>query len=154
MSFLKKIGLGILKWLPALISGVQIVQGAEPSSKPIAQTVDKLDQIANMVMILEQAFASAYDPSVKTGQQKLDALKPFVQKILASSELVVGHGIANDALFAQSTTEIAQGVVDMLQSLKGAENTVTVGTQVLPDSAVKMASVQPIVAANAPKAVK
>lgn len=122
-SFLKKVGLGIIKYLPMALGVGQIVASADPK---IQTVVDKLDQVQALSLTLEKAFAAAGIAS--SGPQKLAALQAFTLDILKQSELVAAHGVADDALFAKGANEISQGVVDVLQSLKGKDGSVVVGT--------------------------
>lgn len=129
-SFLKKIGMGVIKYLPAALGITQIVAQGSPGVAPV---VDKLSQIQGLAMTLERAFQAAGQQNA--GPLKIAALQQFTLDILRQSELVVAHGIADDALFAKGANGIAQGVVDVLQSLKGADGTVVVGTTTVPSSA-------------------
>lgn len=129
MNFLKKIGAGIIKYLPLALGIGQMVSTVKPE---VAPAVDKLEQIQTLSMVLEKAFAASGQQ--QSGPQKLLALVSFTTDILKQSELVVQHGIGDEALFGKGANEIAQGVVDVLQSLKGKDGSTVVGTSTLTNS--------------------
>lgn len=127
MNFLKKIGMGIIKYLPVALGVGQLVAASDPKAQPV---IDKLGQIQSLAMTLEKAFESA--GIAKGGAQKIAALQQFTLEILQQSELVISHGVADPTLLSKAANEIAQGVVDALQSLKGADGSLVAGTSTLP----------------------
>lgn len=124
MNFLKKIGLGIIKYLPLVLGGVQMAGGFAPTSaQPF---VDKLEAILASGQSIELTFERAYSGQ-KTGPQKIVALAGSVGDILKQLPLVITHGIADQTVFSKGAQEIAQGVVDVMQSLKGKDGTTVSG---------------------------
>lgn len=117
MSFLKKLG-QILAKVFEIVSGVGPVLTPFLGSGAAAQTaetaVNDLTAIGQVVVQVETAIQTPGSGSVK-----LAAAIPLVANIVKTSELVSGHQIANESLFIQGCTELAQGVVDVLNSLSG-----------------------------------
>lgn len=124
MNFLKKIGLGIIKYLPMALGIAQMTTGFAPTSaQPL---IDKLEAIFGAGMGIEKDFTIAFSGQ-KTGPQKLLALTAQTQDILKQLSMVTTHGIADPTLFSKGSQEIAQGVVDCMQALKGKDGTTVVG---------------------------
>lgn len=122
VTFLKKVGLGIVKYAPAVLGISQIVATTDPKAQPI---VDRLGAIFAAGMQIEKDFAVAL-PGQQTGPQKILALSAQVEDILRQSELASGQEIGDEVLFGKGAQEIAQGVVDAMQALKGKDgSTVT-----------------------------
>lgn len=122
MSFLKKVGLGIVKYAPPLLGIGSIIATSDPRAQPI---VDRLGAIFAAGMQIEKDFAVAL-PGQQTGPQKILALSAQVEDIVRQSELASGQEIADEAMLGKGAREIAQGVVDVMQSLKGKDgSTVT-----------------------------
>lgn len=124
VSFLKKIGLGIIKYAPPLLGIGQIVAETNPKAAPV---VSELSAIFAAGQAIEQDFAVAFSGQ-QTGAQKLLALTLQTQNILQQLDLIKIHGIADEVMFAKGANEIAQGVVDVQQSLKGKDGSTVSGT--------------------------
>lgn len=117
LTFLKKLG-------QILVQGVGVVTGLYPLLQPflgsgkgntVAVTaVNDLTQIAQLVIQIETAFNNVPN---STGAQKLQALVPLVQSIITTSQVVSGKKVDNSTLFTQGCTEVAQGMVDILNSI-------------------------------------
>lgn len=114
MTWLKRVG-------QILAAGVEIVTGLNfqamfPSSAQgaIGTVVNDLQQIQGVIVSVEAA-ANAVSAA---GPQKLLMAAPLVAQIIMQSSLMAGHKIDNQALFTQAATEIAQGMADLLNSLK------------------------------------
>jgi hypothetical protein len=116
MTFLKKLGT-ILANVAGIAVGIgPIIQpflGSGKAGAVAGTVVNDLTQIGSLVAVLESAGVS----SNLTGPQKLQALIPLVANIVKTSELVSGKKIADDAKFTLGCQEIAQGVVDVLNSI-------------------------------------
>lgn len=112
-SFLSEIGKALINGALAYVNVAPVFQPkAAPSG--VLSVVTELAQISNAAIQIE-AVGHA---TGLTGQQKMDALKPQVVAILKAS-LALGHDpIQDDAMFAKGSDEIAQGVVDCLNSFK------------------------------------
>ena len=117
MTFLKKLGQLLLK-------GVALAEGVYPFFQPllgskagqvVATSINDLKLIANQVVTIETALAG------KTGAEKFAALVPLVAQIIRTSELVSGKEIADEAKFQTGVSEVAQGVVDILNSIHEKE---------------------------------
>lgn len=127
VSFLKKVGLGIIKYVPPLLTGAQLVSQVDPKIAPI---VDRLSAIFSAGQQIEHDFANAF-PGQQTGPQKLLALTSQVGDLLKQTELATGMEIADEALLQKAATEIAQGVVDAMNAFKGKDGSAVSGTLVL-----------------------
>lgn len=127
VSFLKKVGLGIIKYAPAVLGIGQIVASNDPKAAPI---VDRLGAIFSAGQQIEKDFATAF-PGQQTGPQKILALSAQVGDILRETELATGMEIADEALLQKAATEIAQGVVDAMQSFKGKDGSTVTGLAVV-----------------------
>lgn len=117
LTFLKKLGQIILQ-VGGVATGlyplVQPLLGSGKAATVAGTGVNDLTQIAKLVIQIEAAFGAV--PGM-TGAQKLQALVPLVKNIITTSEIVVNKKVANDELFSKGCTEIAQGVVDVLNSI-------------------------------------
>lgn len=114
-SFLSKLG-GILR------SGLQIVSTFFPILQPFLGS-GKAQQVAttavnDFTLVGQQVLAIETALDGTPGPQKLAALVKLITPIIQTSQLVSGHQVANPALFQQGCTEVGQGVVDILNSLK------------------------------------
>ena len=131
ISVLKKIGTivvdaaGIITGVGPLIQGI-IPQGSTTSgtvTNVSTTAVDKLTEIANIIAAVEATFAAV--SSAATGPLKLQAAAPQVSMIIQNSAILAGHKIANPTGFNQGVVEVTQGVVDILNSLDGAQISAT-----------------------------
>src|SRR5574338_528637 len=120
MSFLKKLG-------QVLATGVGLVTGFMPVVQPLLGRNNKLEQVAtkitdtltlvgSAVVTVETIFANA----ANSGAQKLAAAVSLIGPLIRTSELVAGKEIADENLFQKGVNGIAQGVVDILNSLKAS----------------------------------
>lgn len=117
-SFLKKLGAALANFaksdIPALAAVGAIVTPFLGSGK-VAQAVST--GVNDLVAIGQQAVTVEVAMQGQPGPAKLAALIALVGPILKTSELVAGKKIADEALFTKATQGIAQGAVDLLQSL-------------------------------------
>lgn len=114
MTFLKKLGEFLLKGA-ALASGilplVQPLLGSGKASLIMTTGVNDLNLITQQVVTIEVALNG------KTGAEKFAALVPLVAGIVRTSEMVSGKKIGNEDLFNKAVTELAQGAVDLYNSI-------------------------------------
>ena len=117
MTFLKKLGQVLLK-VVALAAGIGPVimpfLGSGKASQVTGTVVNDLTSIGQVVVQIETALVAVPN---STGAQKLQAALPLVSNIIATSEMVAGKKIANQALFTQACTEFTQATVDLLNSI-------------------------------------
>jgi hypothetical protein len=114
MTFLKKFGEAVLKGI-AIVSGfAPIATALYPGQAGLIQTVSNdLAQVANII-VQSEALGQALSLN---GLQKLQASVGPVEQVILQSSLLVGHKIANEALFKQACQEYAQATADLLNSL-------------------------------------
>lgn len=121
MTFLKRLG-QILLQVAGVATGIfpliQPLLGSGKAATITGAAVNDFTQISAVIVQLETAFAAVPN---STGAQKLQAAIPLVANIIKTSEVVSGKKIANEALFTQGVTEVAQGVVDILNSIDAGE---------------------------------
>lgn len=117
LTFLKKLGTMIVN-IAGIATGlgplIQPFLGSGKAGKVTETAVNDLTQIAQLVVVIESAFGAV---SGTTGAQKLQALVPLVANVIKTSEVVSGKTIANNDLFIKGSTEVAQGIVDVLNSI-------------------------------------
>lgn len=118
MTFLKKLG-QILVNVAGAAAGIGPIIAPFYGSggkvdKAIDTGVNDLTSIAQLVVTIETAFAAV--PG-STGAQKLQALVPLVSNIISTSQVVSGKKVANSDLFTKGCTEVAQGMVDVLNAI-------------------------------------
>lgn len=115
MKFLSKLGQIILKGVEIYTGFEPLAEMAYPGAKSTLQVVSKdLSEIASIIVDVEgvgQALALQ-------GPQKLQAAAPLVARAILQSSLLVNHTIADPALFQQGAKKIADGMADVLNSLK------------------------------------
>lgn len=115
LTFLKKLG-QILVNVAGISMGIGPIVlpflGSGKTTAAVTTGVNDLTQISQLVVLIESAF-----PAAGTGAQKLQALVPLVANIIKTSEVVSGKQIADETLFTKGATEVAQGVVDVLNSI-------------------------------------
>ncbi len=115
MKFLSKLGAVILK-ATEIVTGLQgFATTIFPGQAGNIQTVSTdLTQIANIIIQVETVGQVLNLP----GADKLRGATPAVAQILLQSSILVGHEIANPVLFQQGAGKIADGMADVLNSLK------------------------------------
>jgi hypothetical protein len=115
LTFLKKLGQIIVN-VAGVATGIGPILrpflGSAKAQSGVVTAVNDLSQIAQLVVTIEAAF-----PAAGSGAQKLQALVPLVANVIKTSELVSGKQVADNALFTKGVTEIAQGTVDVLNSI-------------------------------------
>lgn len=115
MTFLKKVGSYIVKGLQIIAQFEGVVTATVPGSGTVIQVISKdLTDIGNIIIQIEAAGQALGLP----GAQKLTAATPAVAQVLLQSALLANHKVANEALFQSGAQKIADGMVDVLNSLK------------------------------------
>lgn len=124
MKFLSKLGAIILKV-------TQIVVGFGPGLAAIIPGT-KDDKIIQIISVDLQHVAAVVQQAEVFGQalslpgaDKLKAAAPAVAQIVLQSALLANHAIEDPALFAQGCTKLADGMADILNSLKANIETVS-----------------------------
>ena len=116
MSFLAKLGKVLLTEAASITGILPVIQpllGRNNKLEPVAAKItDTLTLIGTSVVTIEMALNG------KQGAEKFAALVNLVGPLIRTSELVAGKEIANEAMFQKGINEIAQGAVDILNSLK------------------------------------
>ena len=113
MSFLKKLGLAILKGV-GIASGIEQFLPARAATET-GKIVGELQQIGGIVVTAEGMIGAIGGAN---GATKLKAATPFVAQLIQQSELVAGKKIKNEELFIQGCTSITSGAADVLNSLE------------------------------------
>ncbi len=115
MKFLSKVGQIIVKGLEIITGLEPMVAAINPSiAGPVQVVSHDLEQVAAIIQQVEavgQALGIA-------GPDKLRGAAPLVAQILLRSSVLVNHQIADGDLFTKGTTKIADGMADVLNSLK------------------------------------
>lgn len=111
MGLLKKIGDIVLK-ITEIISGVSPLFPQYQNGTQVA--VSELQQIGAVISNIEVFGQVLGTP----GADKLKAATPVVAQLILQSALLVNHKIENSALFTQGAGKIADGMADVMNSLK------------------------------------
>lgn len=114
MSFLKKAGSFILKYVGVILGLVPLVA---PAVGVPGAVVGEITQVGNLIISIEQMFAAAFGLDAKKGSDKLKAAVPFVAQIIQRSDFMVGKKIKDEAAFQAASTAITSGFADLLNSL-------------------------------------
>jgi len=116
MTFLKKLGLIVLK-IVGIASGVMpLVEAAIPQTAGTAAAEDKLAKSFDVIVTVEQAFAAAFGADAKKGSDKLKAAVPFVAALIQKTDLLIGKHPKDEALFADAVTRLTAALADILNS--------------------------------------
>ena len=119
MNFLKKLGQMIAKGIAVAVGIGPLVSpflGSGKASGIENQVVDDLTSIGQVVI---QAEAMIQTPGA--GAVKLAAVTPLVASIVRTSQMVDGKKIQDEALFNRGAAKMADGAVDILNSLHESE---------------------------------
>lgn len=120
LKTLGTVGLAVGKVIP-VISPFATAAGAfipgDKDDKAIATTLTTLDHVANVVVAAERMGAAISAP----GAQKLQMATPEVVSLLLQSSLLAGKHIADPVKLQSGAQKIADGMADVLNSLKGAD---------------------------------
>ena len=114
MTFLKKLGMVLAKigTIAAALGGVALpFLGSGKASQVAGTVVNDLTSMGQRVAEIEAALQG------KAGADKLAAVIPLIGNIVATSELVTGQKIQNEALFNTAVKGYAQATVDLLNAL-------------------------------------
>lgn len=117
MAWLKKVGQIVLKVTEIVVGFGPVVSSLIPGDRDdkIIQVVSvdlvQISQIIQQVEVFGQALGIA-------GPDKLKAAAPAVAQIILASSMMAKHEIADPVLFRQGCTKVADGMADILNSLK------------------------------------
>jgi hypothetical protein len=115
MKFLTKLG-------QILVKATQIVTGFGPlvqqfvpvAGNAVAEVTSDLDLLAQIISNVE----AVGQVTGLTGPDKLKAATPLVAQAILASSMLAKHKIADASLFNQGAQKIADGMADVLNSLK------------------------------------
>lgn len=120
MSFLKKLGQGIVKGLQIAgrvegVIGPELPGGVRSTiDNVLARGDSELLELSGIITQVEAIGATLNLP----GPDKLKAAEPLVAQLLLRSPLLLEKKVKDTALFQQAAAELAQGMVDLLNSLE------------------------------------
>src|SRR4051812_47529302 len=117
MTLLMKIGVAILK-ITQIVTGFGplLSQLSPQNAGTIATVQSELAQLSGVIVTVKAIGQSL---GIK-GPDKLKAAGPLVAQVILQSSLMAHHQIDNPALFQQASTKIADGIADLLNSLKSS----------------------------------
>lgn len=118
MTFLKKLG-QIINTVGQVVGiFAPAVTQLFPGSKEAVQVVSKdIVEIAEAVVLAETIGQAKNLP----GPEKLQFITPVVAQIILKSTLVANKKIENPALFMTGSQKLADGMADILNSLRAAD---------------------------------
>lgn len=115
MTWLKKFGQIVLKVTEVVSGFAPLIQTTVPNSGNVVREVQSdLAAIAGVIGQVEAIGQVLNTP----GADKLKASTPLVAQVLLQSSLLAHHKIANSTLFQQGAQKMADGMADVLNSLK------------------------------------
>lgn len=118
LSFLKKVAQVTVKAAEVAAGVGPIFSRANPKAEPvITKVVGSLGQLADIVQTVETVGQVLGTP----GADKLRAALPLVTDAVLKSDVLVGKKIQDPILFRKAVEELAQGVVDLLNSVEHDE---------------------------------
>ncbi len=113
MRFLTKIGKLILKGTRYIVGISSTVQRVSPDGR-VETFVDKLLEIRDVIIKLEAVGQALH----LTGVNKLKGAAALVAQVILGSGVMINRKIGNEAMFLQGATKMADGMADVLNSLK------------------------------------
>lgn len=115
MTFLKKLGVILLKATEIVTGFGPLISTMVPNSGAVIREIQSdLAAIANVIVNVEAVGQVLGTP----GADKLKAATPLVAQAILQSSLVAHRKIDNPALFQQGAQKMADGMADILNSLK------------------------------------
>ena len=115
LSFLKKLGQILLKVTEVITGAGPLIQALVPNAAPTVRAISSdLAAIAGIIVQVEAVGQILGTP----GADKLRAATPLVAQAILQSSILVDRKIENPALFEQGARKIADGMADLLNSLK------------------------------------
>ena len=119
MSFLKKLGQIIAKGIAVAVGIGPLVSPFLGSGKASGIEYQVVDDLTSIGQVVIQAEAMIQTPGA--GAMKLAAVAPLVASIVRTSQMVDGKKIQDEALFNRGAAKMADGGVDVLNSLHESE---------------------------------
>lgn len=115
MTFLKKLGTIILKATEIVTGFGPLISTMQPKAAPVITEIQSdLAAVATVIANVEAVGQVLGTP----GADKLRAATPLVAQAILQSSLLAHRKIENPALFQQGAQKIADGMADVLNSLK------------------------------------
>lgn len=117
VSFLKKLGTGVLQGLQVATGIAPIVQTLLPGSGPVQTVAADLVAVGQVVANVEAIGQAMQVP----GAKKAELAGPLVAQVVLQSSLVAGKKIANPDLFAKGCQELGGAIADIMNSISPDE---------------------------------
>ena len=117
LTFLKKAGQIILEAGQIALGFGPVIQTMYPSTQNVVAKATSDLQGLGQVIITVEAIGQALNLS---GTQKLSAAAPLIAQAILQTDLMIGHKIQDPATYNKGAQEIAQGLVDIYNSLHPA----------------------------------
>lgn len=114
MSWLQNVGKGIVIGLGYIAKFEGLIPASASTNPTIRKIESELSQAAEVIVAVE-AMGQALSIS---GPDKLKAAAPQVAQIILKSDMMIGHQIENQTLFNEGSSDIANGLAKILNSLK------------------------------------
>ncbi len=118
MTWLKKIGIVVLKIVGIATGLLPLIEKSLPQTAGTATAESKIAALFNVIVTAEQMFTAVNGTDVKTGSQKLAAAVPFVSSLLESAlaELPGQPKVKDEVKFKAAAEQIASGLADALNA--------------------------------------
>lgn len=118
LKWLSKVGAAIAKGLQYVgpLAGIVQLTPSKKDDQVVAVVQGEMEQLAGVIVTIE----AAGQVIGAGGPQKLQMAAPLIANAITRSSLMVGKNIANEGLFIQGSTKIADGLADVLNALDDA----------------------------------
>lgn len=117
MTFLKQLGLDIVKGLAIIAGFAPLISAAVPGSSPVvAVATSDINKLLSIITGVE-AVGAAITPNM-TGAQKLVAATPQIAQVFLQLESLAGLKQENPTLFTNGAAQVASGLANILNSYK------------------------------------
>ena len=82
------------------------------------KVLTKIFQVVPLAVQLADTFGGLFRPGLKSGPDKLLAVKAAVKESIMASEIIVGKDILDEELLDQGITEITNGAVKVMNAVR------------------------------------